>query len=267
MKAIVRWSLWQRKGFIIGWGIFVFSIIAVKMVAYPSFRDQAEQLQKQFENLPPAMLQLVGGSSDFFSPVGFINSQIYFFVLPLILCIVSVIVFAGAVAKEEDSGSIENILSRPLSRGRFIVAKYIYAVSITFILAFVALVTTVISVRIVDVDIDLKNVFVASLVSFLLSIACGSISFMLASAWASTRRFAVGTGLFLSIGGFIISSLAATVSWLKGTSRIFPFDYYKSEDILYGRYHFGAVWLYLAILIICFCLAIYFFNKRDLSNQ
>lgn len=265
MIPIIKSSLSQRRFFIFGWSIFTFSIIAIKMAVYPSFEDQADQLQKQFESLPPAMIKLIGGSTDFFSPVGFLNSQIYFFILPLILSIIAVIVFAGSINKEEESGSIENILARPVSRTKFLVSKYIYSTVLTMIIALVALVTAVSFVLIVNVDISVKHILVVSLASFLLATALGSISFVLSAGWLKTKKYAVGTGLFFTIGGFIISSLAATVSWLSSSSKIFPFEYYKSEDILYGYYHLANLWVYISIIIVCFVLSIVFFKSRDLN--
>lgn len=265
MNPIIKWSLWQRKTFLIGWSVFIFAIIAIKLITYPSFKDQAEQLQKQFENLPPAMIKLIGGSTDFFSPVGFLNSQIYFFILPLVLTIISVVVFAGAINKEEESKSIENILSRPISRVKFVIAKYTYSATVTLIIAFVALATTLTLMKIVDINVDVTNILVASLASFLLSISVGSLSFLMSAGWLKTKKFAVGIGLFMGIGGFVVSSLAASVSWLKGLSHIFPFDYYKSEDILYGNLHLNNLWVYVGVIIICFSLSIIFFRNRDLS--
>jgi ABC-2 type transport system permease protein len=265
MKSIIHWSLWQRKMFVFGWSIFTLSIIGIKMVVYPSFKDQADQLQKQFESLPPAMIKLIGGSTDFFSPVGYLNSQVYFFILPLILSIVSVVVFASSIGKEEESTSIENILARPISRTKFVVAKYIYSCLVTLIIALVALTITIIFVQLVNVDVPIKNILVVNLACFLLAISVGSISFVLSAGWLMTKKFATGAGLFFAIGGFVVSSLAATVSWLKGVSYIFPFEYYKSEDILYGNFHLSNLWVYIGIIVVCFGLSIIFFKTRDLS--
>lgn len=265
MNSIIRWSLWQRKTFLIGWAIFTFAIIGIKMAVYPAFKDQGEQLQKQFESLPPAMIKLFGGSTDFFSPVGFLNSQVFFFILPLILSIIGVIVFAGSISKEEESGSIEIILSRPISRTNFAISKYLYSTAVVGIITLVALVTTVVSVVLVNAGVSIKNILVVTLACFLLAMASSSVSFMLSSSWHVTKKYAVGLGLFMAIGGFIVSSLAATVSWLKGVSKIFPFEYYKSEDILYGNLHLRNLWIYIVIIIISFVLSIFFFRRRDLS--
>lgn len=211
------------------------------------------------------MIKLFGGSTDFFSPVGFLNSQVFFFILPLILSIIGVIVFAGSISKEEESGSIEIILSRPISRTNFAISKYLYSTAVVGIITLVALVTTVVSVVLVNAGVSIKNILVVTLACFLLAMASSSVSFMLSSSWHVTKKYAVGLGLFMAIGGFIVSSLAATVSWLKGVSKIFPFEYYKSEDILYGNLHLRNLWIYIVIIIISFVLSIFFFRRRDLS--
>ena len=80
MNAIVSWTMKQRKWSIMWWSIAIVSFILVNMVFYPSFKNQAAELEKSFENLPSTAVQFIGGSTDFFSPVGFLNSQIFFLI-------------------------------------------------------------------------------------------------------------------------------------------------------------------------------------------
>jgi ABC-type transport system involved in multi-copper enzyme maturation permease subunit len=102
-----------------GVSIFIF----INMIFYPTFKDQAAELQKSFESLPDAALQLFGGSSDFFSPVGFLNSQIFFLMLPLLLGILAISLGSSLLAAEERDSTIESLMARPISRTHLLLHK------------------------------------------------------------------------------------------------------------------------------------------------
>ncbi len=198
---------------------------------YPSFKDAGSQLEQSLSNLPDAALQLFGGSADFFSPVGYLNSQIFFLVLPLMLTMLAVALGASLIAREEQSLTIELLLARPVSRNRLLTAKIIAGTLALGVVSLVAMVTVVVSSKLFGLDVASSSIAAASFNSFLLAYCTGAIAFLL-SATGRARGAAIGIAAFIGLGGYIIVSLAGTAKWLKGPSHIFPFHYFQSEAIL-----------------------------------
>lgn len=263
MLPIIRWTMWRRRWSAGWWSLGVLSFILINMVFYPTFKDQADELTKSFASLPKAALQLFGGSSDFFSPVGFLNSQIFFLMLPMLLTILAVALGSSLIAGEEKDGTLETLLARPISRGRVMIAKIIAGTLEMLIVSLVAALTVVISARLVNLDVPSMRIALATINSLLLAYCTGAVAFLL-SATGRARGAAIGVAAFIGFGGYMITSLSGTVKWLRGPSHAFPFDYFQSEPILRGTYHWSNALFFLAVTVVCGLLSYVAFRRRDL---
>lgn len=264
MIPIIKWTLWQRRMSTIWWSIGSFGLIFINMIFYPTFKDQAAELEKSFESLPDAAVQLFGGSTDFFSPVGFLNSQIFFLMLPMILVILAIGLGSSLVGREEEDLTIEPILARPVSRSKFLLAKAIAGTIILSIVTLVAFLTTVITGKIVELDVPLGNIFLATVACFLLVLSLGAVAYLLASL-GRARSASIGIAAFLALGGYLVSSLSETVKWLSGPSKLFPFHYYSPEQILRGSFDWANVIFPVTLTIVCAVLAWLSFRRRDIA--
>lgn len=264
MKAIIKWTWWQRRWSTLWWSVGMFALIFFSMIFYPVFRDQAAELQKSFDQLPDAAVQLFGGSTDFFSPVGYLNSQVFYLTLPIVLGILAIVLGSSLIAREEQDRTIEHLLARPVSRSRLLVAKGVAGTIILAVVSLVVLVTTVVTAKIVDMDISLVRICAVCGVCFLMAWSFGAIAFAI-TCLGRARIASLGIAMVVAFGGYIVSSLATTVEWLRGPSKAFPFDYYKSESILLGTYNWKNIIFFLSIIAACAIIAWLSFRRRDLS--
>ncbi len=262
--SVFKWTILQRKFSIFWWSLGILFLIFINMIFYPSFKDDAEQLQKSFENLPDSAVQFIGGSTDFFSAVGFLNSQIFFITLPLLLGILAIGLGSSLLAKEEQDKTIEALLARPLSRSKLLISKALAGIFILSFVTIVGLLTTILSAKLVDLEVSVAKISVVTLVCFLLAVSFASIAFIL-SATGRARGASIGIATTIALGGYIISSLAGTVDWLKAPSKLFPFDYYHSEEILRGTYNWANIWFFVILTAALGILSWYVFKKRDLA--
>ncbi|OGL30438.1 hypothetical protein A3F37_01005 [Candidatus Saccharibacteria bacterium RIFCSPHIGHO2_12_FULL_41_12] len=246
------------------WSVAMFSMIFLNMIFYPSFKDQAQQLQKSFENMPDAAVQLFGGSTDFFSPIGFLNSQIFFIMLPLILGILAIGLGSSLIAREEQDGTIEGLLSRPISRSAFLLAKGSAGIIILTAITLVGLLTTVITAKFVKLDVSVILMCLATFGCFLLTLSFGAIAFMLTTI-GKARGASLGIASLIAIGGYLVSSLAGTVSWLENPSKLFPFSYYKSEAILRETYNWSNALFFVILIAVCIFIGWVSFRRRDIG--
>lgn len=265
MRPVIKWTLWQRRWSTLWWAVGIASFILITLVFYPSFKDAGVQLQKSFESLPKAALGLFGGSADFFSPVGYLNSQIFFLLLPLLLTMLAVGLGASLIAREEQDQTIELLLARPVSRTRLLAAKIIAGSLILIAVSVVALVTVVISARLFDLSsVPPEAIALATFSSFLLAYCTGAIAFLL-SATGRARGAAIGIAALVGFAGYILSSLAGTVHWLHGPSKVFPFNYFQSEAILRQTYHWTSALYFVAVIAVCGILSYIAFRRRDIG--
>lgn len=264
MKPVIKWTIIQRRFSILWWSVGIFVLIFLTLIFYPSFKDEAVQFQQSFADLPDSAVQLLGGSTDFFSPIGYLNSQVFFIVLPLLLSILGISLGAGVIAKEEQDKTIESLLARPISRSKFLLAKVLAGVSILTFVTLVGLITTIASVKFVDLEVPVVKIIFVMLACFLLALSFGAIAFIF-TATGRARGASIGIATAFALGGYVISSLSGTVDWLKIPSKLFSFDYYHSEAILRGSYNWSNVWFFIAVTLVLGVISWFIFKKRDLA--
>lgn len=266
MISIVKWTLWQRRWSIVWWGLAVIGFILINIVFYPTFKDQAAQLDASLSQLPESAKALFAGTSDFTSPVGYLNSQIFFLMLPMLLSILSIGMGASLIAREERDGTIELLLARPVSRNKLLVGKTIAGLGILLIVSLLAWFTIIISARAVDIAVPLRYISVATFGSFVLALCFGSIAFVVTMLSKTSKAAAIGVATLIALGGYIISSLSTTVKWLKNPSKIFPAYYYKPEELLRGNINWRYFIFPLTIIIVTAIISWWSFNNRDIGN-
>lgn len=264
MNAVIKWTIWMRRWSTMWWSVAVAGFIFVNMVFYPTFKDQAAELEKSFADLPDAALQLFGGSADFFSPVGFLNSQIFFLMLPLMLTILAISLGSSLIAREEQDKTLELLLARSISRGRLLGAKALAGTLILSAVALAGIIVTIICAKIFGVDVGTVSILVAGLSCWLLALSTGAIAYLLTST-GRARSAALGIAALVGIGGYLISSLAGTVDWLKVPAKLFPFHYYQPEAILNGIYDWVYLLFPVAVIALCAVGAHLAFRRRDIE--
>lgn len=268
MKAIlsvIKWTLWQRRWSTFWWAIGIFGFIFLNIIFYPTFKDQAAELQQSFQSLPEAAVQLFGGSTDFFSPVGFLNSQIFFLMLPMLLSILAIGMGTSLIGREEQEGTLETLLARPILRSRLLLAKAKAGGIILAGVTLASLLTTIGLARLVGLtEVSALNMAAVTFACFMLALSVGAIAFLLTTT-GRARGASLGITAFVALGGYLISSLAGTVSWLKIPSYFFPFHYYKSEEILRGTFHWVDILVFAAIIAVCGLISWLSFRRRDIG--
>jgi ABC-2 type transport system permease protein len=238
--------------------------VLLTLIFYPSFKQDAAELERTFENIPDAALQLLGGSSDFFSPIGYINSQIYFIMLPLLLGIVAIGQGSNILMKEEQDKTIEGLLARPVSRSKLLFSKALSAITILSIITIVTHISILLISKIVDLEVSVSAMTQATFVCYLMCLSFGSIAFLL-TATGKAKGASLGIATFIAFGGYIVASLAGTVSWLSTPSKLFPFNYYNPEAILRENYNWNNIWYFIGVIILCSTLSWFAFRRRDIA--
>ena len=263
MFSVFKWTLWQRRWSILWWSVGVVGLVVLTLAFYPTIHNQAAQLNKSFGNLNSSTLALFGGT-DFFSPVGYLNSQLIYLMLPLILIILGVGLGSSLIGREEADGTIESILARPISRSHLLFAK---AFAGAFIISGATIIGSAVIIgmaKTVNIGIPVLNIVAACFACFMLVLTVSSAAFLLA-ATGRDRGAALGITVVYALGGYIISSLASSVHWLQNPSLIFPYHYYRSADILRGTFSWSSIVFFGVFTVACMMLAWLSFRRRDLG--
>jgi len=266
MRPILRWTLWQRRWPTLWWCLGVAAFIFLSLSFYASFRGQAAQLNQILDHLPATARSLFAGNSDILSPQGFLSARVYYLMLPLLLSVLAIGLGSSLISREEDSGTLELLLARPVSRAKVLAGKALAGLFITLIVGAVALVSTFIICKLVKLEVGLGRLVVTTLACIVLALVFGALALAMSALGRSARLASVGLSVIIALGGYIISSLAATVKWLGWPAKFFPYHYYRPTEALAGLYVWRNVVLLLVVIIFLVILAWQGFRKRDLNG-
>lgn len=264
MIAITKWTMKQRKWSIFWWAFGVSALIFITLIFYPTIRNQTSQLDQSFNQLPESARALFTDTQDLFSPVGYLSSQLFYLMLPMVLAILAIGLGSSLIAKEESEGTLELLLSRPISRGRLLAEKALAGLGIVALVGAVAMAVTVLMCWAINMDVGLGNVAIASVYSIVLAVVFGAVAFFVASWGRSGRLASVGVAALLGLGGYIVSSLSQIVSWLKWPAKFLPNHYYQPGDILHGQYSWWPLLAYAAVILALGFLSYISFRRRDI---
>lgn len=266
MKPVIRWTLWQRRWSIFWWSIGVAALIAINIAFYPSFSDQSQQLEETFRKLPETAKSLISDTQDFLTPEGFLSSQVYYLMLPLLLSVMTIGLGSRLLAREEEEGTIELLLSRPITRGRLLAAKALAGLAIIGIVGAVALAAALVMCAAVDMGVPLTRIMAATGLAALIATLFGAFSYFITTVGGRAKLASVGIPAALAIGGYITVSLAKVVDWLDWPAKFLPYYYYRPGEVLNGFFDW---WNPLLLGLVILALGFYawrFFNRRDISG-
>jgi len=114
----------ERRRSLVWWTVGLTATIALTIAFYPSLADD-QALSDYAKDLPESLRALfVGGELDIASPAGFLNSQVFALTAPMLLLIFAIGAGSGAVAGEEERGTLDLLLAHPLRRRDYVVGRF-----------------------------------------------------------------------------------------------------------------------------------------------
>lgn len=264
LLAITRTELKRRKMYMVWWSVGIVVLTAFTVLAYGSIKSQADQLNKAFAGLTSSAGSFFG-TSDMFSPNGYLNSQLFYITLPILFIILAVTLSSSLTAKEERHHTMELLLSRPISRSQLLLGKILAADIIVAILGLVTAVCIIVCSLAVKLDISGGYILLTTLCMTLFAGAFGAIAFMLYAANTLTQRAAAAVAILLSLGGYIITSIGSMVHGLAWLAKLFPYHYYNPGEILNGHVSTGFIIYIAALYIVALVVALLGFRRRDIA--
>lgn len=249
---------------IASWAGGLIAIAAIQLWVYPSIRESSEGVSEMIESLPQA-LQEVFRMTDYTSGAGYLNVELFSFMVPLILIAVGVTWGAAATADEERRGTADILLSLPVSRARVIVTKMIATAVVLLGLCVVLTATLAIGTRLVDIDVPLANLFAASFSCALLGMLYASIGFLI-GALVGRPGIATGAGFALAIAAFVLYSLAPLVDTFDAVTPVNPFQWALGFDPMVNGLAVSNIGWLVGSSIVLLAASVLAFNRRDIST-
>jgi len=267
MLAIIRADFYQRRWLMLWWVLGVGAMVGIDTMLYATVKNEAAQLGQLFDSMPKAVSALFADGSNLLSQPGFLSGRVYYLLLPLLLIIFAIKLGGGIVAKEEENGTLELLLARPIGRTRLLLAKFAVYLLAMFLLGVTTILFGLIALRPAGLDqIPFMGVVWASISTLLLSTIFGALAFAM-SAWGHRwQSAAAGVAALVAFISYLSASLETLASWLVWPARLLPYHYFHPTAILAdGSGGFKPMLGYAVVILILGILSVIGFRRRDIG--
>jgi ABC-2 type transport system permease protein len=247
------------------WTVLSGVVAAFYLSLYPSI-GAVQQMEELFDAMPPALRAMFAAEGvDIGTPAGYLNVELFTFLVPLLVFAVALASGGGATAGEEERGTLELLLANPLPRWRVVVEKFVALAFATAIVVAGIGLALAITARAAGIDLELGRVAEALASAGLLGIAIGALA-MAIGALTGSRMGSIGLALGIAVGGFFINALAPLVEGLKAWRIVSPHYHYIGYDPLANGLDLSHAAVLLATTAIFLVVAVVAFDRRDLHG-
>jgi len=246
---------------LIVWAISIAALVLLIVAFYPSVRDNPS-LNDIYGNLTPSMQALLGGS-NLTSPVGYLNTQLFAFVLPVALLVFGLGRGAASLAGEEEEHTLDLLLAQPVSRGSAYLQKSGAVAVALALLACAGWLPLVALNGAVQFDLPVANLTAASVQTGLMCLGL-SLAAQAIAAWTGRRAFGLATVAGYTVLSYVIYGLSSTVDWLAHLRPLTIWRWSQLNDPLTTGFGWQELLLLGLVCVVCAAAGTLLFTRRDL---
>lgn len=243
------------------------ALIWLYVALYPSIKSQSANFESLLKTYPEGFLKAFNIDIKSYTTIGgYLASEQYSFMWPIILIFMLVGFSGTALAGEIEKGTIEMLLSQPISRLKIFAGKYLAGLGmlIAFMLFSVYAAAPILSLY--HIGYDLKIFTTMTILGFMFGLAVFSLAMFFSSL--SMER---GRVYFLSGGLLVLMYVLNLVASLKenvADLKYFSFFYYfnASKALIYNQIDHWAYLVFLGVAVVSAVLGAIWFMKRDITS-
>jgi ABC-2 type transport system permease protein len=258
-------TLRSRKKSLLGWALGLIALIAITVAAHPSIANQAG-FSDIIDDYPEFVQEILGLGSgmSITEPAGYLNSQFYSNMLPLLFIIFLVSFGVRVTATDERDGTLDLVAAHPILRWRLALEKAAAILAAGTLMVILAILTFVVSTPLAGMDVSFGALFGATMSVFLVGVVFGGLAFGLGAATGS-RGLALGAASGLAVATFILWGLAPLIDTISSLERLSPFFWALAGDPILHGIQAGNALLLLGVGLAFIALGIWRFTRRDIA--
>ena len=253
----------QRRS-LLYWGIGLVAMALIMVLFYPTIKNMPS-ISQYFKELPEGLKEMFGpGIIDYTSPVGYFSTELFSFMMPLLLLVFGIGFGANAIAGDEEKGTLGFLLTNPVPRWRVVVDKFGVLILSMIVLSLLFWAGLAVCVLGLGIDISLLKLLEATVGALMLALVFGSLAFMLGCI-KGNKGMSMGITSGLAVLTYLLNTLGGLVSGLKDYRFLSPFYHYIEPNTLANGLSPVHILVLLGLVIVFFVFSIPAFNRRDIA--
>lgn len=264
----MSWNLFlgtlRQRGQALFWFAFTLVLYSWMMVWYwPLLGDSYQKLAGTF---PPELIKAVAGANvDLTTLGGFFQTE-YLGIMWIGIVASAVIICATkSISSEISAGTMELLLSQPISRTRFAMTRIAVLVLYVLVLAAATFAPIAVLGPHYKVEIGAKSLWLLSAAGSLFMLAIGGITFLISSATRDGGKPAAFSGGLLGVMWVLhtISGLAKFADKLEPVNLL---KYWQPAQIINdGTSPASLWWVYGGVAVVTLVASVLVFARRDVA--
>jgi ABC-2 type transport system permease protein len=264
VRSLFFKTLRDKRTFIIGWTLGLFFLGFAITTFFTSFSGDA--IKDLLANMPPAFEGLIGSIRDWSQLSSYIGSQVFDIRLPILIGILAIVLTVNLTVTEEDKGQLRTLVALPISRKNIVLAKWMAIVVICLIASAATVAGVEVGVLAIGETINQGILLQLGLMTWLMTTALATIIFALGLG-TGIRSVTTPIGVTIVTTGFILSTFAPSVEWLKRIEWLSIFHYFPATEITRTGINGLDVVVYVLITVCALGFALFQFRRRDIYAE
>ncbi|MFC1632582.1 ABC transporter permease subunit [Patescibacteria group bacterium] len=266
MFTIFWRTIKDRKTSLIVYCLGAVLVVWMFIAMFPTIQEQSENFAKLAESYPEGFMAAFGIEQMSFDTIeSFLSLEHYSILFPIMIIFLLLGLAGAAIAREVEKGTIENLLSKPISRTKVFFGKYLAGIFALVLFIIFGVFSTALLCEISGIEYVLKAHALVGALSFFFGWAVLSISFMFSTIFSERNKTHMASGMILL--GMYLANVAASlldkISDLKYISLFYYFDY--NTALLDSQLELLPIIVLGGVAIICTAIGVVWFNKRDIA--
>lgn len=246
-------------------GTMIYAVLVA--LSIPSLIKNQSDYYQLLKSYPKEVLKLISGSNidieKIFTLEGSIAGYFTALWLPVILLGFYLTSFSYVISRDFEHGTIEILLSLPITRKRIIIERSLAVIFCGYLIAILGMSSFYFVLELSDVKIGLARLIIAGIHASTFALVFGCLELLLTALFLEKSK---PVGISLSI--FLLMHLVETLSgvWkpLKWLSKISLFHYYSPINALKkGMFPLGELFLFLVLIFFMVIISILIFERKD----
>lgn len=258
--AIARKAARDVRGISIGFAVAIVAIAVIDVLLYPSFKDSFQDIDTE-----GALAGFVGETGSLSSPEGWAYGQ-YFAFVPVLLIVQALITGTWAFAGEQGQGTMDLLLSQPVTRRRLALEKaFSLSVAIVIVAALSIPGFFVVMPFVDEFSLPYRRVVTATI-----TLVPVSLLFLWFAMWLSaitpTRGGAATIATAVAVVTYFLQLVGASSENLHWMQDMSPFYWSDASPALVGDFSWVRLIGVTAVGLVFLGLAVAAFERRDITS-
>lgn len=261
-RTVYLKSLYDQRRGLIGWSIGILALVLLESALWPSI-SQIPGFQQMLDNYPEALRKLFS-IDEFNSGTGFLNTELFSMMLPILFLVFAVSRGAKAVAGDEESGALEVLLITRVTPARLLLEQGAVLLTGLVTLGTALFASIVACSAIFGMHIGIGSAATGSLAMIALAAPFGGLS--LAVGAATGRTLAARTaGSVFAVAAYVLYAASKIVDAVRPWGRWSPFEQAVGTGPMGTGPQLGYLWL-AVVAVIFLAAALPVFDRRDIRG-